>query len=141
MDKLAKSLLGGMLTVFLPVSLDLTLPWVRCRLRGRGGGRFPSRLESVRRSKGRSGRRWTLRSTVSGKAEELGQGVVIGPPTLVLSMAGPTPGRGRRGIASTPETRRGWVTVASARRWEVTDSLVPQGLEVEVGSCPGQVKA
>jgi len=28
MDKLAKSLLEGMLTVFLPVSLDLTLPWV-----------------------------------------------------------------------------------------------------------------
>ena len=130
MDKLAKSLLEEMVTASLLVSLDLTLPWVRCRLRGRGGGSFPSRLESARRSKARS-----------GKAEELGQGVVIGPPTLVLSMAGPTPGRGRRGIASTPETRRGWVTVASAWRWEVTDSLVPQGLEVEVGSCPGQVKA
>ena len=130
MDKLAKSLLEEMVTASLLVSLDLTLPWVRCRLRRRGGGRFPSRLESARRSKARS-----------GKAGELGQGVVIGPPTLVLSMAGPTPGRGRRGIASTPETRRGWVTVASTWRWEVTDSLVPQGLEVEVGSCPGQVKA
>ena len=130
MDKLARSLPGEIVTASLLVFLDLTLPWVRCRLRGRGGGRFPFRLESARRSKARS-----------GKAEELGQGVVIGPPTLVLSMAGPTPGRGWRGIASTPETRRGWVTVASAWRWEVTDSLVPQGLEVEVGSCPGQVKA
>ena len=111
MDKLAKSLPEEMLTVFLPVSLDPTLPWVRCRLRRRGGRRFLLRLE------------------------------LVGPPTLVLSMPGPTPGRGRRGVASVPEARRRWVTVASARRWKVTDSLRSRGLEMEVGSWPDQMKS
>ena len=56
-------------------------------------------------------------------------------------MLGPTPGRGRRGVASVPEARGRWVTVASARRWKVTDSLRSRGLEVEVGSWPGQMKS
>ena len=110
MDKLAKSSLRGMLTVSLPVSLDLTLLWVRCRLRRRGGRRSLPRLE------------------------------LVDVPTLVLSMLGPTPGRGRRGVASVPEARRRRLTVVSARRWKVTDSLRSRGLEMEVGSWPDQMK-